>query len=98
MPSISSVNLYQQRFVNQQNDHQAASPAKLEDNLPTTQVQLVRVGDDHAKEQADYLFERANAFAKLSTQGQRMILGYESVAREQQRDAVRQVMGVDLFA
>lgn len=102
MQSTSPVN--QTLFVNQQVQRvqqQGAVQAKTErtaTNKIVVEGELLSVGDSESFAQAQDIFERANSFDKLPTRVQEGLQAYNAHALEQQRSAVKGMMGVDLFA
>lgn len=95
---VSVLSAQQQPFVNDQ----YKKPKQVEDvkgsHEKQVSVELVNSGDVRSKSQADMIFQRANAYAKLSMQAQRMLSGYEGVVLNERKESIRKMLGVDLYA
>ena len=57
-----------------------------------------RRGDSVSFSQAENLFERANQYAQLTTSAQNGLQIYTAIDTGSQREELRRLMGVDLYA
>ena len=103
MPSISSIQ--QNLYIN----GDKGSPKKpeldakaLSDNESSQQHEakkhVVKLGSNQAIADAEAIFARANSYADVSAKVQKSLQAYEAVEVSLKREAVSQLMGVDIFA
>ncbi|MEM0911271.1 MAG: hypothetical protein AAGJ37_09875 [Pseudomonadota bacterium] len=88
----------QQSFINYQHNKQTLESDSQNNHYKAVNVELIKRGDLHSFKQADMLFNRANAYANMTMQAQRMLSGYQSVALDERKETIRQMLGVDLYA
>lgn len=60
--------------------------------------EFIKIGDSVTQDDAQNLFERANQYAQLSANAQNGLQAYTAIDTENKREALRQLMGVDLYA
>lgn len=73
------------------------SDSAAEHQLQSTK-QILKAGSKQAMADAEALFSRANSYADVSANVQKNLQAYEAVAGALKREAVSQMMGVDLYA
>lgn len=96
----------QSLFVNKQTEStsQQVSPrdTKAENPSATRQMpiegEFIKIGDSVSFSQAENLFDRANKYAELSNNAQNGLQAYTAIDTENKREALRRLMGVDLYA
>ena len=98
--------LAQTLFVNKQNESasyvqthnrnvEMAKPANM---VVALEGEFIKTGDSGSFSDAQHIFERANQFAQMSSNAQNGLHAYTSLDTERTREAVRRLMGVDLYA
>lgn len=102
MQSISTVN--QSIFNNKQVE--TGDRKNLQSNNENTnpkaqkilEGELLKVGDTVTQQQAEDIFERTHIFQDLSYQAQHGLKAYVSHELDYKRQALKETMGVDLYA
>jgi hypothetical protein len=95
----------QSLFVNRQPDS-APQPLVKDINsaveattkLSPIEGEFFKIGDSVSFSQAENLFERANQYAQLTTSAQNGLQIYTAIDTGSQREELRRLMGVDLYA
>ncbi|MFT4652657.1 MAG: hypothetical protein ACJA0G_001054 [Kangiellaceae bacterium] len=95
----------QSLFVNRQPDS-AQQPLVKDINsaveattkLSPIEGEFFKIGDSVSFSQAENLFERANQYAQLTTSAQNGLQIYTAIDTGSQREELRRLMGVDLYA
>ncbi|GEM_PF-5216455 len=95
---VSVLNAQLQPFVNQQQNKQKLDSGIKNVAEKPINVELINSGDKRSFEHAEMLFKRANAYAGLTMQAQRMLTGYEGVVLNERKETIRQMLGVDIYA
>lgn len=98
--------LAQTLFVNKQNEsasyvqthNRNADMAKPVNKTAALEGEFIKTGDSASFSDAQHIFERANQFAQMSSTAQNGLQAYTSLDTEKTREAVRRLMGVDLYA
>lgn len=93
-------------FVNKQNEsasyvqahNRSADMAKPVSKTVALEGEFIKTGDATSFSDAQHIFERANQFAQMSSTAQNGLQAYTSLDTEKNREAVRRLMGVDLYA
>jgi hypothetical protein len=67
------------------------------DNLPTAQKSIIRPGDSATFEKAASFNQQTDSFSSNSLNEKSAIAAYQSVAKEQQRQGIQLLLGVDTF-
>lgn len=68
-----------------------------EDNLSNAQVSIIRPGDSETFEKAASFNQQTNSLSSNSLNEKSAIAAYQSVAKEQQRQGIQLLLGVDTF-
>jgi hypothetical protein len=100
--SISTIN--QRLFVN--SDLGSANPKNLKhataevakDAPQEAKKQILNVGSEQAISDAEAIFARANSYSEVSGKVQKSLQAYEAIEVSLKREALSQLMGVDLYA
>ncbi len=66
--------------------------------LSPIEGEFFKIGDSVSFSQAENLFERANQYAQLTTSAQNGLQIYTAIDTGSQREELRRLMGVDLYA
>lgn len=93
-------------FVNRQPDSAAQSPRVKDVNsaiqattkLSPIEGEFFKIGDSVSFSQAENLFERANQYAQMTTSAQNGLQVYSAIDTGSEREELRRLMGVDLYA
>jgi hypothetical protein len=109
MPSIYPI--AQSLFVNRQAESAAQQgPLKggeksLNNNDLHTKTKVspiegefIKIGDMVSFNEAENLFDRAHQYAQMTSSAQNGLQAYTSIDVENKREALRRLMGVDLYA
>jgi hypothetical protein len=81
------------------NEPIAVSADKQDKNQPITlEVEVLKRGDKAAQTQADDIFAQANSYASVSPKVQQSLQAYQSLALSDKREALSDLMGIDLYA
>jgi len=67
------------------------------DNLPNAQVSIIRPGDSATFEKAASFNQKTDSLSSNSLNEKSAIAAYQSVAKEQQRQGIQLLLGVDTF-
>jgi hypothetical protein len=100
--SISTIN--QRFFVNSElgnTDPKALRHAGTEtskDAPQDTKKQIVKAGSQQTMSDAEAIFARANSYSDVSVKVQKSLQAYEAIEVSLKREALSQLMGVDLYA
>ena len=68
-----------------------------DDNLKNAQVSIIRPGDSEAIEKAASFNQQTDSLSSNSLNEKSAIAAYQSVAKEQQRQGIQSLLGVDTF-
>ena len=68
-----------------------------DNNLPNAQVSIIRAGDSATFEKAASFKQQTDALSSSSLNEKSAIAAYQSVAKEQQRQGIQLLLGVDTF-
>ena len=80
-------------------DVNAVLADKPNKNQPITlEVEFIKRGDKAAQVQADDLFAQANSYASVAPKVQQSLQAYQSLALSDKREALSDLMGIDLYA
>jgi hypothetical protein len=98
--------LAQTLFVNKQNEsasyvqthNRNADMAKPVSKQAALEGEFIKTGNSASFSDAQHIFERANQYAQMSSTAQNGLQAYTSLDTERTREAVRHLMGVDLYA
>lgn len=77
------------RVVKSQNNQEEA--------LPSPKVAIIRAGDSESLEKAASFNQQKNSISSNSLHEKSAIAAYQSVAKEQQRQGIQLLLGVDTF-
>jgi hypothetical protein len=100
--SISTIN--QRLFVNSDlgpavpNSLRHANAETSEDAPHDTKQQVIKAGSQQAMSDAEAIFARANSYSDVSGKVQKSLQAYEAIEVSLKREALSQLMGVDLYA
>lgn len=103
MTSISSIkqNLYVNSDSNAAGQKKSiVKPANQSDAVEQSDSKksVLKVGSDKAMADAEAIFSRANSFSQISAQAQKSLQAYEALDLSMKREAVSELMGVDIYA
>jgi len=73
------------------------SDKSQDDNLPSAQVSIIRSGDSEAFEKAASFNQQTDSLSSNNLNERSAIAAYQSVAKEQQRQNIQLLLGVDTF-
>lgn len=98
--------LAQTLFVNKQNEsasyvqthNRNAEAAKSVSKVAALEGEFIKTGDSTSFSEAQHIFERAKQFSQMSSNAQNGLHAYTSLDTEKTREALRNLMGVDLYA
>nr|WP_136249786.1 hypothetical protein [Ningiella ruwaisensis] len=101
MENISNINhsLYVNADVNR--DAKRKAPSQVEQQQENTEQHrkhIIKLGSQQAFSDAEAIFSRANSYADVSSKVQKSLQAYEAVEVSLKREAVSQLMGIDLYA
>lgn len=68
-----------------------------DDELPSQKVAIIRAGDSDSLEKAASFNQQKNSISNNSLNEKSAIAAYQSVAKEQQRQGIQLLLGVDTF-
>lgn len=68
-----------------------------DDNQPNAQVSIIRAGDNETFEKAASFNQQADSVSNNSLNEKSAIAAYQSMAKEQQRQGIQLLLGVDTF-
>jgi hypothetical protein len=100
MQSIASIK--QSLYINK--DTLSAAKTRAQDTVEsgsepqTAKNHLIRTGSSQTMADAEAIFARANSYAEVSAKVQKSLQAYEAVEVSLKREAVSQLMGIDLYA
>lgn len=100
--SISTIN--QRLFVNSElgpADPKALSHANTEtpkDAPQDTKKQIIKTGSQQIMSDVEEIFARANSYSDVSAKVQKNLQAYEAIELSLKREAISQLMRVDLYA
>jgi hypothetical protein len=103
MTSISSIK--QNLYVN--SDSKAPGQQKPIEKLANqsdageqgdSKKSVLKVGSEKAMADAEAIFSQANSFSQISVQAQKSLQAYEALDLSMKREAVSELMGVDIYA
>lgn len=75
----------------------AKSEKSHDEDLPRPKVSIVRAGDSESLEQAATFNQQTNSMSSNSLNEKSAIAVYQSVAKEEQRQGIQLLLGVDTF-
>lgn len=73
------------------------SDKNQDDNLQNAQVSIVRTGDSETLEKAASFKQQTNSLSNNSLNEKAAIAAYQSMDKEQQRQGIQLLLGVDTF-
>lgn len=90
-------------IVNQQDSqfaysHQQKKPSAEITNAQFLSVDYLKSGSENTKSQADDLLTRANAFSELPQKVRHSLQAYKALELSEQRETIRNLMGIDFYA
>ncbi|WP_395342350.1 hypothetical protein PN836_000745 [Ningiella sp. W23] len=101
MESISSIS----QNVYLDNNAHSSKRAELGQQSPQNkkqdaveQQQVIKLGSAQARSDAEAIYAKANSYSEASSKVQKNLQAYEAVEVSLKREAVSQLMGVDLYA
>lgn len=77
--------------------HELKSDKSADDKLQNAQVSIIRAGDSRAFEKAASFRQQTESLSSNSFSEKIGIAAYQSVAKEQQRQGIQLLLGVDTF-
>ena len=83
--------------VSQDNPRELKSGKGTDDQPQITQVPIIRAGDSKSFEKAASFKQQTESLSSNSLNEKAGIAAYQSVAREQQRQGIQLLLGVDTF-
>jgi hypothetical protein len=73
------------------------SEKSQDDNLPSSQVSIIRAGDSDSFEKAASFNQQTDSLSSNSLNEKSAIAAYQSMAKEQERQGIQLLLGVDTF-
>jgi len=92
------VNKQSESTSHQQTQDRNVDAVKSANNATAIEGEFIKIGDSTSFMEAQDMFERAKQYANMTNNAQNGLQTYTSLDAENQREALRELMGVDLYA
>jgi hypothetical protein len=95
--SLSSLKASDIARSSREKPRELKSEKGQDDNLQNAQVSIIRAGDSETFEKAASFNQQTDSLSSNSLNEKSAISAYQSVAKEQQRQGIQLLLGVDTF-